>query len=268
MYTGNTVSYRAIMDKQMRDFGFEIKDEAGMEWIAEFMAQTKVGIVMDTSVCYLDVCDGRAELPLNLYKIIQTAKLEGVANLTKAECSKGRLIPMRWASDHFHKRYHRDDRDYTTESTCTYTVENGYIFTSFSKGYLAVAIETLPVDEDGYPVIPAEQAWMEAASHHLAWKQARRLRRTNSIDKDFYMEIMQDRDWYFAQAVNQSKLDQNVDQAESTKNSYVRTIPDLQAHASFFANFQLPEERSFRDNSSNDYSTPEKVTQSPSNLAS
>ena len=143
MYTGNTVSYRAIMDKQFRDFGFEIKDEAGMEWIAEFMAQTKVGIVMDNSVAYLEVCDGRADLPYNLYKIIQVSKLEGVENLTESECSKGRLLPMRWATDHFHKRYHRDDRDYTTESTCTYTVENGYIFTSFSNGYLAVAAPAL-----------------------------------------------------------------------------------------------------------------------------
>ena len=267
MYTGNTISYRAIMDKQFRDFGFEIKDEAGMEWLAEFMAQTKVGIVMDNSVEYLEVCDGRVKLPFNLYKIVQVAKLEGVANLSKAECAQGRILPMRWATDNFHSRYHRDDRDYTSQSANTYTVNNGYIFTSFSKGYLAVAIEALPVDEEGYPVIPAEQSWMEAASHHIAWKQARRLRRTNSIDKDFYMEIMQDKEWYFAQAVNQAKLDQNVDQAESFKNSIVRTIPDIQAHASFFANLQLPEERNFRDSSSTGHSTPSTITQSPTNIA-
>jgi len=73
------------------------------------------------------------------------------------------------------------------------------------------------------------------------------------------MEIMQDRDWYFAQAVNQSKLDQNVDQAESSKNAIVRTIPDIQAHASFFANLQLPEQRNFRDMSSSGTSSPNKI---------
>ena len=110
MYTGNTISYRAIMDKQFRDFGFEIKDEAGMEWLAEFMAQTKVGIVMDNSVEYLEVCDGRVKLPSNLYKIVQVAKLENITGLSKAECAEGRMIPMRWATDNFHTRYHRDDR--------------------------------------------------------------------------------------------------------------------------------------------------------------
>ena len=41
-------------------------------------------------------------------------------------------------------------------------------------------------------------------------------------------------------------IQQAVDEAESVKNSVVRTIPDLQAHASFFANMQLPEQRKFR----------------------
>ena len=259
MYTGNTVSYKAIMDKQIRDFGFEIDDDSGMEWLAEFMAQTKVGIVMINDVVYIPICDGRGELPMNLYKIVQTARLGGVDNLEEAKCGKGNMVPMRWATDHFHKQYHKDDRDYTTQSADTYTVENGYIFTSFSSGFVSMAIESLPVDADGAPLIPAEQAWLEAASHHLAWKTARKLRRTNSIDKDFYMEIMQDRDWYFAQAVNQSKLDLNVDQAESSKNAIVRTIPDIQAHASFFANLQLPEQRNFRDMSSSGTSIPNKI---------
>jgi hypothetical protein len=235
------------MDKQASDFGFDISDSQGMEWLAEFMAHTKVGIVMETRICYLPVCQGRATLPSDLYKIVQTAKLECVETIEEAECGKGVKLPMRWATDSFHKDYHKDDRDYTTESRHTYTVERGYIFTSFSEGFLAMAIEAIPTDEDGAPLIPAAQEWLEAAVHELAWKAGRKLRRTGSIDPGFYAEIQRDRDWYFAQAVNQAKLDQNVDQAESTKNSVLRTIPDVQAHASFFANMQLPERRNFRD---------------------
>jgi hypothetical protein len=63
MYSGKTVSYRAIMDKQMRDWGFEIDDEQGLEWLAEFMAHTNVGITMDNKIGYVHVCDGRADLP-------------------------------------------------------------------------------------------------------------------------------------------------------------------------------------------------------------
>jgi hypothetical protein len=268
MYTGNTVSYKAIMDKQFRDFGFEITDEEGLEWVAEFMAHTKVGVVMDNRICYIPICDGRGELPYDLYKIVQTAKIDCIDTIEQAECGEGVMYPMRWSTDHFHKRYHRDDRDYTTQSQDTYTVENGYIFTSFSNGFVAMSIEAIPTDVNGDPVVPASQEWLEAASHNLAWKKARKLRRTNSIDPNFYMEIMQDRDWYFAQAVNQGKLPQNVDQMESLKNSIVMTIPDIQAHSSFFANLQLPEQRRFRGVANNRVSTtPDKITQSKDNIA-
>ena len=64
-----------------------------------------------------------------------------------------------------------------------------------------------------------------------------------------YQVIERDRDWYFAQAVNHAKQWNGVDEAESVKNSVVRTIPDIQAHASFFANMQLPEQRNFRPKS-------------------
>ena len=251
MYAGKTVSYKAILDKVIRDFGFnyDIHDEEGIEWLAEFMAHTNVGVVMEEKIAYIHACDGRGDLPFDLYKIGQTAHLVGVANLEEAECGKGRLYPMRWKTDYFHKRYHYDTRDYTTESRETYTVGSGYIFPSFNEGFLAMSYSAIPTDDCGYPTIPAEQQWMEAGAHYIAHKIARKLWIRNELAGDKYQIIERDRDWYFAQAVNHAKQWNGVDEAESVKNSVVRTIPDLQAHASFFANMQLPEQRKFRPKS-------------------
>ena len=267
MYSGKTVSYKAIMDKQMRDWGFEIDDEQGLEWLAEFMAHTNVGVTMDNKVGYVHVCDGRADLPCDLHKIEQVAKVEH-ATFEEAKCGEGSIIPMRWSTDNFHKRYHRDDRDYTTESRETYTVGQGFIFPSFSEGILAIAYTAIPTDEDGYPTIPAEQQWMEAASHELAWKAARRRWIQDALAPQKYAEITKERDWYFAQAVNHAKQWHNVDDAESQKNAHVRTIPKIDDHASFFANMQLPEQRRYRIKSTGQaVVNPGKQTQSPSNLA-
>lgn len=248
MYAGKTVSYKAIIDKTIRDFGFnyDINEEEGVEWLAEFMAHTNVGIVMEDKVAYIHVCDGRGDLPYDLHKIEQTVCISGITTIEEAECGKGVLSPMRWATDHFHKRYHKDDRDYTSQSAQTYTVGQGYVFPSFNKGFLAMAYSAIPTDKCGYPTIPAEQQWVEAAAHYIAHKIARKLWLRNEITADKFQVIERDRDWYFAQAVNHAKQWGNVDQAESAKNAYVRTIPDLQAHASFFANMQLPEQRNFR----------------------
>lgn len=248
MYAGKTVSYKAILDKTIRDFGFnyDIKEEEGIEWLAEFMAHTNVGVTMEERIAYIEICDGRGDLPFDLYKIGQVAHIVGVESLEEAECGHGTLYPMRWKTDYFHKRYHLDNRDYTTESRETYTVGQGYIFTSIAKGYVAMSYSAIPTDDCGYPTIPAEQQWMEAGAHYIAHRIARKLWLRNELSGDKFQIIERDKEWYFAQAVNHAKQWNGVDEAESVKNSVLRTIPDVQAHASFFANMQLPEQRKFR----------------------
>ncbi len=271
MYAGNTVSYKNVVDKVFRDFGFkyDINDEEVLEWLAEFMAHTNVGLVMTDKVAYLDICDGRSDLPLDLHKIKQAAELQGVTSTEEAKCGKGTIVPMRWSTDNFHVRYHLDDRDYTTQSENTYTVGQGYIFPSFSKGMVALSYEAIPTDDCGYPTIPAEQQWLEAGSWFIAHKIARKLWLRNEIPADKFQIIERDRDWYFAQAVNFSKQFNGVDDAESFKNQHVRTIPSIQSHASFFANMQLPEQRYFRPKIASNFLTSEENSlklQSTSNV--
>lgn len=251
MYGGNVVSYKAIIDKVLRDFAFEekVNNEECLEWLAEFLAHTNSGVVMESKVEYIDITDGRGDLPFDLHKIKQCAKVSGVINAEDAQCGKGSIIPMRWSTDNFHKRYHSDSRDYTTESADTYTVGQGFVFPSFHCGVMAISYDAIPTDCDGYPTIPAEQQWLEAAAFYLAHKIARKMWLRNEITSEKYQLIDRDRDWYFAQAVNHSKQWNGVDEAESFKNQMVRTIPTIQDHASFFANMQLPEQRNFREKS-------------------
>jgi hypothetical protein len=249
MYSGIVVSYKTIIEKVFRDFGFnyDIKDEESLEWIAEFMAHTNSGVVMEDKVAYISIKDGRGTLPADLHKIKQTAELSGVTSIEEANCGKGNLIPMRWSTDNFHARYHKEgSRDYTSRSSCTYTVGQGFIFPSFNCGFIALSYEGIPVDEEGYPTIPGEQQWITAASFYIAHKIAFKLWIKNEVSDKAFQIIERDKEWYFAQAVNHSKQWQNVDDAESVKNAQVRTIPAMQDHSSFFANMQLPEQRSFR----------------------
>jgi hypothetical protein len=251
MYSGKTVSYKTILDKAIRDFGFnyDVKEEEGVEWLAEFMAHTNVPVTMEEKIAYINICDGRGDLPFDLYKIGQTAHIVGVSTIEEAECGKGRMYPMRWKTDYFHNRYHLDDRDYTTEGRETYTVGQGYIFGSMNEGIVAMSYSAIPTDECGYPTIPAEQQWLEAGAHYIAQRIARKLLIRGEINPQIYQMIEQDKEWYFAQAVNHAKQWNGVDEAETVKNSVVRTIPQLQDHASFFANMQLPEQRKFRPKS-------------------
>ncbi len=106
MYAGKTVSYKAILDKTIRDFGFnyDIHEEEGVEWLAEFLAHANVGVVMEEKIAYIYICDGRGDLPFDLYKIGTVAEVQGVTSLEEAECGVGRMFPMRWKTDYCHKR--------------------------------------------------------------------------------------------------------------------------------------------------------------------
>ena len=272
MQSGNTVSYKNVVDKVFRDFGFnyDINDEEVLEWLAEFMAHTMAGGVMEAKINYTNVVDGRADLPADLHRIKQVAQLSGVSSLEEAECGKGTIIPMRWSTDNFHKRYHLDNRDYTSESLNTYNLGQGYIFPSFDCGMLAISYEAIPTDDCGYPTIPAEQQWLEAGTWYIAHKIARKLWIRNEITADKFQLIERDRDWYFTQAVNFARMTNGVDEAESLKNQQVITIPKIQDHASFFANMQIPEQRKFRLKANGSLvNQPNEVgIQSNSNLAS
>jgi hypothetical protein len=247
MYSVNVVSYKAIIDKVFRDFGWEVVEEEGVEWLAEFMAHTNVGVVMTPMLGFIHIKDGRGDLPYDLHKLEATGLLYGCTSLEQAACyNLDQALPMRWATDKFHAKYHKSQRDYFCRSAITYTVGQGYIFPSFQEGFVVIAYDAIPTDDCGYPTIPAEQQWLEAASTFIGRKLAFKMYMRNEITDSKFRTIDQERDWYFAQAVNHAKQWQNVDEAESVKNSVVRTIPSLQDHNTFFANMQMPEQRNFR----------------------
>ena len=252
MHSGNSVSALSIVDKVHRDFFPDeiISPDEFIVWLAEFMSHTNCGVVMKNKIEFVKICDGRGKLPVDLHRIKQCG-FNDDTSLSREDLlnGKGKLAPMRWSTDTFHERYHLDTRDYTSNSASTYTIGQGHIYTSFDHGWVGISYSAIPIDDCGFPIIPAEQQWVEAASHQIAWKIARRLKIKGKISNDAYAIIERDRDWYFAQAVNHSKQWNSVDEAESYKNMAIRTIPKIQDHSSFFANMQLPEQRYFRPHS-------------------
>jgi len=248
MLSGNYVSYETIVAKVNRYFGFyeQYSDEDALEWLSDFMAHTNVPKVLDDKIKYIKVENGRAKLPNDMHLIRSVATVRGVNSVDEAECGEGMLDPMRWATDTFHMRYHCDDRDYTSSAQDTYTLNKGFIFPSFSEGILAISYKAIPVDDCGYPLIPSDEQWQKAAAYEIGYNIARKLLIKEEISAGVYQIIERDRDWYFAQAVNYSKVSMPLDEMESFKNDRLRTIPKTGMHNNFFANMQLPEQRAFR----------------------
>lgn len=248
MMSGNYISYEDIIGKALQYFpiDYELKEEDALEWIGDFMSHTNVPKVLTEKIEYVKVENGRAKLPSDMNRLTQIAIVDGVDTVKEAECGEGTLIPMRWKTDTFHLRYHCDSRDYTSQSSHTYTLNHGFVFPSFTTGILAIAYRAIPTDDRGYPMVPSDEPWRKGAMYEVMYRIATQMWVKEEMNSEKFMWFERERDWYFAQAVNYSKVSLPLDEMESQKNDHVRTIPKFDMHSNFFANMQIPEMRKFR----------------------
>jgi hypothetical protein len=151
-----------------------------------------------------------------------------------------RLEPMRWATDNFHTKQHCSDFDFICKSASTYIVNNNYIFTNFESGKVLMAYLAIPTDDEGLPMIPADESWRQAVTYEIAYKIAFKMFMQGNITDKVFQMIERERDWKVAQAVNRSKIP-SVDEMESFKNQWLTLIPNYNNHSTFFRNMQLPQ---------------------------
>jgi len=248
MENGRLVSYQSIVDKYYRDnsgLNYTMSNEEAMIWLFEFMAATNSPLVLTTKIEAIEIKDARGSLPSDLSLIVQAAFAYGSAE--DINCGKAKLHPMRWATDKFHTNYHCSDADYKCPSSLTYQVNSNYIFTSQDKGYVILSYKALPTNDEGDPMIPADQQWIQGATSFIAHKVASILWQRDDLSDGKYFHYERERDWYFAQAVNYSKMP-SLDRMEGFKNDRTSMISEINDHSTFFKNMQAPEIRHWRKN--------------------
>lgn len=230
MLSGKYRSLDMIVEKVYRDYGFNID----IDWndIAEWTSEI-IGLI-DAPMAYKDrITDGndvnpilienfRGELPCDLYSIKQTRTCEG--------------IPLRYTTDSFHRHQHSTNcPDLSCRSDLTYSLNDGYIYTSFKSGKLEMSYYAFMTDENGYPMVPDDVRFIEAISAHVAEKIAKRLLIQGKMAGDAYRLINQNRDWYVGQAQSSQHVP-NRDRTESIKNAFLRLVPDNMNHSQGYRN--------------------------------
>ena len=96
--------------------------------------------------------------------------------------------------------------------------------------------ELIPLDDEGYPMIPNEEFWRNAVKWEIGYKIAFKAFMSDVLTENKFKYIERDRDWYIAQAVNKTKIFTNDDEAQSFVNQTVALIPRGTGHENFFRN--------------------------------
>jgi hypothetical protein len=123
----------------------------------------------------------------------------------------------------------------TTTYDYTYLISGGYIKTNLETGYLMVAYQAIPTDNDGYPMIPDNQSFMEAIYWYITMKLLYPQWVGGQVRDAVYADAKRSWNFYCKQAYGNSMMPNGADQMEAIKNTWHRLVEEFNEHDSFFS---------------------------------
>ena len=133
------------------------------------------------------------------------------------------------------------------EDTFTYQVSGDKIFTSFKCGQVEMSYLAFAVDEKGLPMIPQETRFQNAVRDYIAHRLSFKLSIQGKFPPAMSDKLEQNWLFYCQSAANKSRMP-SIDQMESLKNQWLRSIPKINEHDSSFR-YQHVEEQRYTINS-------------------
>lgn len=122
-----------------------------------------------------------------------------------------------------------DDRSFDL----LYVVENGVIRVNQKTGYIRIAYEEIPTDEDGYPLIPDNESYREAIYWYIVMKLLYPKWVIGKVRDAVYYEARNSWNYYLKQAYGNAIMP-NRDMMESIKNNWNRLVPEMTEHDTGF----------------------------------
>ena len=108
----------------------------------------------------------------------------------------------------------------------TYVITPGYIKTNQSAGYIMMAYQAIPTDNEGFPLIPDDASFFEALYWYITMKLMYPKWVQGSVRDGIYFDARRSWNYYCKQAYGNALMP-NKDQLESIKNTWNRLVPEL-----------------------------------------
>jgi hypothetical protein len=234
MYNGNVKSLKTVLWKVMNhplaaELNYDLAAEFALEGIR--LIGAPLSLVNRVSEP-IKLQSHKAALPID---IVELKQVRYFYNIDDDESCK---ISMTLATDTFHNKVLCD-----TDDGCeyTYVAEEGIIKTSLNDGYVEVAYRALPIDEDGFPLIPDNQKVLLAIEYYILFRYLGPLYDIGKITDRAWNRIETSKCFYISSASNDMKI-QNYDHVEAIMNGINRIITQPAAHSNFFKGTGIKEQ--------------------------
>lgn len=204
----------------MQDIPFETVIDYAVDFIR--IVGTPPSFVDKTAI--IDIHNYRGELPCDFYEMIQVRLA-----YDEKHRAENHAPTFRYTTDSFHMSPNKP-----SVSDLTYKLQGNCIFTApLEEGKIEIAYRALPIDEEGYPLIPDNSAFSRALEMYIK-------KQWFTIQYDLgkiSQAVMAKADQDYAWAVGQAQTDlirPTIDQMESISNMWSTLIPRAQEHRKGF----------------------------------
>jgi len=221
----NYISIKQVISKLYRDLNLqdESRWEDMVEWSAEALEQIGAYMQYTHKSVTVKAENYRISLPCDFHKV--------VALEHKGE-------HLRYLSGDFDTYYHQNDsKNLRSSSTYGYNINSAFINTNFREGDIIFSYLAVPVDSEGFPLVPDNISYKEAIFWYILMKLF-----LGGFEHKFFSYDQAEARWhhYCSQARGKANMP-NSDMYESIKNQWNRLKPIMNNHTSFNANLSNSE---------------------------
>lgn len=232
------VSIRTVIAKVMRDLAIneELPIINLVEWSAEALNMIGAYSQFEEISDCLEIVAGKAKLPCNFYKLVSINY-------------KG--YPIHWATNTSASNYQCDGCKIPVclNNMCEFTfyINDSFLITNIEKHNefpqnVCMVYLGMPVDDEGFPMIPDDVYYMKAISAFITMMLDRQDWRKGKTTDKVYQESKAEWEFY----VNSARASANMPnsaQLERLKNVWVRLMPLTNEYSRSFVNLGKQERR-------------------------
>lgn len=203
------ISLKVVLDRLLRNTLLEgLSYEALIDYTIDFMdIVNNVSSFIEESY-ETTIKDYRAELPHNFVEVKQLL----IDN-----------IPAVYGSDTFHNQYNKFDNIDKRVAQISFKIQGNYIFTSQKDGNLKMVYTAIPIDEDGFPMIPNDNTFIIALEWYCKLQYYTILFEKGKITDKVYHNTQTEYSWAVGRCQSREHH-MNLSEAEAVFNSFTRLL--------------------------------------------
>lgn len=230
MYNGKSISLKRILWAVLNNpLAADLSYEQAAEWAIDAIKLVGAPLSYVNSVSRpLEIVNHKVGLPDNLVQV------RGIRYIWDVDNYDSQSVALTYAQDVYHHA-EKCETNLTNSryDEFTYTLQNNVLQTSVPDGHVQISYKALPVDEEGYPLIPDTEQMKQLMEYYIMFKYLEPLWTMGKVTDKVFEYYNQKKCFYMGAADTSLKLSGN-DQLEALGNAVNRLILNTNAHKNFF----------------------------------